>query len=169
MTNHIPLDSASGAGNHTMVQLLEQTNAQQTNAGEISVYTKDASDQTDQIFLRYQGNGQEFQFTNYQIYSIVPTALQTSYFTFLPGRVLLYFGTFIWTFGIPYQIINLIPPVALNIISVVSCSTGTTTGLSKPYVIIPKPTNQYYKTIQLKMGPLQATPPRIFYAIMANV
>jgi hypothetical protein len=93
-TNHVPLDAASNAGNHTIIELVEQALPQQTNVSELAVYTKDVSGQTDQIFLRYQGNGQEVQLTTYQIYSLGNFAQGQSnqYFTFLPGNLILIFG-----------------------------------------------------------------------------
>lgn len=123
--NHVPLDAASANGNHEYIQLLEQTESQITEQGEITVYTKDVPGQTDQVFMRYQGNGQEFQFTNYQIYKIpdfttpaIPGSLLTRYFTFLPGGLICYFG-FSTTFNRPRSGIHVLfkPPVAKNIIS----------------------------------------------------
>lgn len=96
-SNHIPLDAVSGAGNHNVIQLSEQNSQFQTNAGEISIYAKDVTQTTDQIFMRYQGNQQEFPFTNFQIYPIENimsgnTVVQTTFITFLPGNLLIYFG-----------------------------------------------------------------------------
>jgi hypothetical protein len=90
--NHVPLEATSNAGNHTIIQLLQQKSSQQTNVAEIAVYAKDVVGQTDQIFFKYQQNGQEFQFSNYQIYPITSTVTQISYFTFLPGGYIVYFG-----------------------------------------------------------------------------
>ena len=79
--NHVALDALANLGNHTIIQLLEQTGQFQTNTGEISVYSKLVPGETDQIFLRYQGNANEFALTNYQIYSLSTTPNQ--FFTFL--------------------------------------------------------------------------------------
>lgn len=87
--NHVALDSTD-FGNHTIIELFEQLNAIETNVNEISIYTKFVKDQTEQVFFRYPGNGTEFQFTNYQIY----TAKKNQFFTTLPGGFLCYFGSF---------------------------------------------------------------------------
>ena len=91
--NHVPLDDVSASGNHTYIELIEQAEKsfQQTGVGEISVYTKDVIGQTDQIFMRHQ-DGTEFQFSNYQIYPLMETPSQRGFFTFLPGKVICYFG-----------------------------------------------------------------------------
>lgn len=101
--NHVALDDATAAnrGNHTYIQLSEQepTAKFQTNVSEISMYCKDVEGTTDQLFLRYQGNQDEFKYTCYQIYRLQPISdtktgvTQTPYFSFLPGNILVYFGT----------------------------------------------------------------------------
>jgi hypothetical protein len=125
--NHISLNATSNAGNHTTIQLLEQENALQTDLSEISVYTKDVPGQTDQIFLRYQANGTEFQFTNYQIYAISPT----TFFTFLPGKIIVYFGSFT---QLPSNVLPLFPAIAKNIMAMSFCPIGLANGL-KPKVM----------------------------------
>src|ERR1044072_1962632 len=65
--NHVALDAVTSAGNHTNIELLQQNTSPQTNIGEISLYSKPVADQTNQLFLRYQGNAQEVQVTAYQI------------------------------------------------------------------------------------------------------
>lgn len=121
--NHIPLDAVSGAGNHTVIQLAEQEQSSQfqTNAGEISIYAKDVEGQTDQIFMRYQGNQKEFQVTNYQIYAIPPimngnTLVQSTYISFLPGNILVYFGEVNSS-----SVVKLIPAVCNNIVCALTC------------------------------------------------
>ncbi len=137
--NHEPLNSVL-KGNHTIVELLEQDAGFQTNTGEITVYTKD-TDSTDQIFLRYQGNEPDFQFSTYQIYSQKPIdtgfgGTQTRYFSFLPGRILLYFGEM--SGGAPPNAqVLLSPPIATEIITLNMCGN---TGLP-PTVTIQKETN----------------------------
>lgn len=137
--NHVALDGGATAGNHTKIELLEQPKGFQTNIGEISVYTKDVEGQTDQIFLKYE-NGQEFQFTNYQIYKPVDVAWKISYFTFLPGKILVYFGTFKPSkypptgFGDPA--ITLEPNIAKNIMSFNICSVGSTPNVTPSVSLI---------------------------------
>jgi hypothetical protein len=171
LKNHLPIDAASGAGNHTIIELLEQSNSKQTDVSEISVYTKDVestgiTDQTDQIFIRYQGNGQEFQYTNYQIYSIQPTPSQTSYFTFLPGRILIYFGTFQ---NLPNNILSLFPPVATNIISVSTCPSGSATLKARADPIEPSGGFITGLLMRIGLGFFNQPAPNSFYLIMANI
>lgn len=122
--NHIALDATTNAGNHTIVQLLQQPENSdfQTDAGEISVYTKNVEGQTDQIFLRYQGNQEEFQYTNYQIYEISSKSKQTFFFTFLPGKIIAYFGV-IKPKSNTFQL-ELKPRIAKNIIGANYCALG---------------------------------------------
>lgn len=129
-TNHVPLDDpiVANRGNHTYINLSEQINDPQTSIAEFSVYVKDVQGQTDQVFFTFPGNTPIVQFTNYQIYSVQSTAKQTTFFTFLPGGILIYFGTF----G-PFNdgpgggnTLFLNPPIAKNIVSVNLCHQGTT-------------------------------------------
>ena len=115
--DHVSLTESSNVGNHTVIHLLEQTNSPQTGLTEISVYSKDVEGQTDQTFIRYPGNGEEFQYTNYQIYSIEPTDTQISYFTFLPGGILVYFGQ-LTAKGSIQRLLLLQPSICKNVVSV---------------------------------------------------
>lgn len=170
--NHVALDAASNAGNHTIVQLLEQdiNNQFQTNVGEISVYTKNVPGQTDQIFLRFQGNQQEFQFTNFQIFKNPDEPNQTFFFTFLPGKILLYFGVIIpnaATFTL-----NLIPPIAKNIASVNFCPIGTGASpfyppIANPASTIPGFINQLILTSSFSVSSINVPP--CYYMVMANI
>lgn len=108
-------------GNHTYAQLLEQVNPQQTNVNQISIYTKDVSSQTDQLFLRYQGNGQEFQYTNYQIYRLPEQPSISQFFSFLPGGIIVYFGFYA---SLKNNDLPLQPAVCKNIITYSACRTG---------------------------------------------
>jgi len=131
--NHVPLTDPTVAnrGNHTYVEMAESTTDAQTSANEFSIFVKDVENQTDQVFFTYPGNTPVVQFTNYQIYSVTPTAQQTTYFTFLPGKLLVYFGKF-GPFnsgnvkGVFNNILKLNPPVAKNIVSINFCTQGTT-------------------------------------------
>jgi len=164
LANHVPLDATSGAGNHTIIEMLQQTTSFQTNVGEISIYSKDAPGQTDQLFLRYQGNGQEIQLTNYQIYPIQSSPAQTTFITFLPGRILLYFGT-IFSFGSSAHLV-LDPPIAKNIFTMNFCAGGSTPALI-PWSSVQAPnSNGFYTLINLNQ-----TAPGFgyFYIVGANI
>lgn len=87
LVNHRELNIPS-QGQHDVIQLLQQENGIQTNINELNIYSKKVEDQTTQLFLRSQGNGQEVQITNYQLYSL--NDLQ--FFTTLPGGFIVYFG-----------------------------------------------------------------------------
>jgi len=123
--NHVPINSVPNAGKHTIVQLFEQLSSPQTDSGEITVYTKNIEGQTDQVFIRFQGNGTEVQFTNYQIYSVD----DLNFFTFLPGGIILYFGSLPnpnapgnpTPLPVTEFIIDLVPPIAKVIASISFC------------------------------------------------
>lgn len=174
LRNHIPLDSVSNAGNHTIIELLQQENPVQTDINELSVYSKDVEGQTDQVFMRFQNNGTEFQFTNYQIY----TVNDNSFFTFIPGKVIVYFGTL--NPPRPGNFINgileLVPPVARNIFSVTANTriTATTTrNRYKPLVDLVASSDGIFRkvtfTTAFRIDP--DTPPLLplDYIIMANI
>lgn len=170
--NHVALDAISGAGNHSIVQLLEQTKAYQTGIGELTAYTKDAPDQTDQIFLRYQGNGQEIQYTNYQLYNL---GTGFNFFTFLPGRILVYFGLF--TSKGRSQDLILLPPVAKNIMTVNCCIGEKSTAPLPapkpdylPTIAIPAAENGFFKKITFNSTGLGNLTDRIvYYFVLANI
>jgi hypothetical protein len=172
--NHIPLDAATSAGNHTNIQLLEQatSNQLQTDTGEISVYCKNVAGQTDQIFLRYQGNQKEFQFSTYQIYALNPTNKGSGFFTFLPGNVILYFGLAILAVGgATSNVINLLPNIAKNIITINFCPVGSRPTLN-PFVElqVPNPVTKVISALFLKPNPgLTALPPQLYYMVLANI
>ena len=159
--NHVPLDAASGAGNHKVIQMLEQPIPLQTGVGEISLYSKDVSDQTDQLFMRYQGNGTEFQFTNYQIY----TLSENQWFTFLPGKLLIYFGV-VTIPGYPY-ILNLNPPVAKNIIGINFCAQ--TSPSQPPLATILAPQNGFITKISLQTPFGLVLSETMYYLVIANI
>lgn len=162
MVNHVPMN-ANGAGNHTIVELVEQPNPQQTGISDIAVYAKKVTGQTDQVFIRYAGNGQEIQYTNYQIYPVTPQSGQIPFFTFLPGGLILYFGSFT---SLTNQLLYLYPLVAKNIIGMSFCPVGP--AQNKPAVGISTAQDGFYQTI--KVGPSvsgTSTPP-CYYAVLAN-
>lgn len=95
--DHVPLNSVSGAGNHSFARLVEQETGPATGTSEIALFSKMVQTQTDQLFYRSIGNAQELQYSNFQIYPLNPikdgkTILQVPYFTFLPGGIIVYFG-----------------------------------------------------------------------------
>jgi hypothetical protein len=180
--NHVALDSSSNAGNHTIIQLKEQdANAPfQTDVGEISIYCKPVENQGDQVFLRYQGNQNEFQLSAYQIFAppVIDndSIVQTPFFTYLPGRVLLYFGTIECTLSNAATPLRLRPPIATNIISVNLSVEGTITNQRNlpPWVTIsPKNGNGFYETINLFKDSSLFPGPSIeltyFYMVLANI
>jgi hypothetical protein len=172
--NHVPMPTAlspqANAGEHTIIQLIEQLKPFQTNAQQISVYCKDSldavgnRDQTDQMFLRYQSNGTEVQMTNYQIYTIEPGNGQTSFFTFLPGKILIYFGSFT---TLPNGILTLTPPVAKNIMGMTICPNGATNF--KPNVSLIKSPEDFITGIVMKNSVLGGFQSNCFYCILANI
>jgi len=119
--NHVPLTAASNAGNHNVVQLVEQPVGLTTLVSEVSLYAKDVVNQADQLYYRYQGNGTEIQYSTYQIYPLptIPasgTVVQAQYFSWLPGNIIIYFGFFIPN-SVPFNVF-LNPSVCKTIISV---------------------------------------------------
>lgn len=169
MQNHIPLDNISDLGNHTIIQLIEQGNSQQTSVSEIAIYAKNVEGQTDQVFFRQQGNGQEMQLTNYQIYSLTPPTGQTQFFTFLPGGIIVYFGSFPGIIG-KTVVVNLTPLIAKNIITVTCCSLYTSTIpfiFPKPCITFEKNQDQIISVVNFNSSGnnfVQAS----WYLIMAN-
>ena len=147
-------------GNHTYAQLLEQINPQQTDVSQISIYTRKVDSQTDQIFFRYPGNQTEFQFTNYQIYSINPINdkdnVITSYFTFLPGGIIVYFGFFTKLKG---NILPIMPAISKNIIAYSSCTTGSTPSFKSPIVIINNDDDYAVQIALVNVAPGKNPPP----------
>lgn len=140
--NHVALDAASNAGNHNTIELPGQISQQQTNSGEISVYSRKVEDQTEQLFMRYQGNQTEFQVSTYQIYSIPDlksgaTTIQTTNLTFLPGNLLVYFG---WVKN-PLFKLSLYPFVAKNVVSAIFC--GKDAAVQTPNVTLELSGNIY--------------------------
>ena len=169
--NHIPLDAGSTAGNHTIVQLTEQTSQFQTNVGEINVYAKNIPGFSDQIFLRYQGNQDEFAYTCFQIYSIESTPNQTFFFTFLPGRVLLYFGTVIPNSPTFSLILN--PPIGRNIICANFCPIAANGSIAfyPPIADAGSTIPGFFTQMNLSASFLQPSVniPPCYYIVMANI
>ncbi len=139
LKNHVSLIGGATAGNHNVIQLLETLSSFQTDFGEFSISTQNVEGQTNQLFMRYQGNGEDFQYTNYQIYKPIDYPWRISYFTFLPGKLLVYFGTFIPSkypagFGDPAIVLE--PFVSKNIFSFNMSPIGTTTTVNPQITLI---------------------------------
>jgi len=168
--NHVPLEAASSAGNHTIIQLLEQQSSQQTGVSEFSIYSKAvqyADQETDQIFMRFQGNGTEFQFTNYQIY---PLSQVDTYFTFLPGKIICFFGIFDYATapngallpgGIQLKRLNLLPAISRNIMSVNFTNIANPGGATPSFDLIMQ--NQFIIALQPR------SIRNLYYMVLANV
>jgi hypothetical protein len=167
--NHIPLDAVSNAGNHSILQLFQQESSPQTDISEISIYTKNIDGQTDQVFLRYQGNGQEIQLTNYQIYSIEDTPTQTTFITFLPGKILLYFGTI--NLNAATGNLDLVPMISKNVVGMSFCPIGTLNKFKPTVQILKDSTRQFVKSLFLFTSYQSQNPiiPPCYYIVMANI
>ena len=148
--NHIALDAVSGAGNHTVIQLTETpvTTNFQTNMNEVSLYAREVQGQTDQLFMRFEGNQPEFQFSNQQPTITHSPFVNTTFITFLPGNLVVFFGTVGAVGSISFN-----PYPLSNVVSATFCAEGTTprntpfTNLIKTgdkYTSINIPGNYYY-------------------------
>lgn len=168
--NHVSLDAASGAGNHTVVELLEQGSSLQTDVDEVAIYTKAVDGQGDQAFFRFQGNGTEFQLSAYQIYTLSQTQTPNSYFTFLPGNLLIYFGLTPAGTGITITM-DLIPPVQKNIMTVSAVPSGANTSVLnyKPSVSFEKNVHGFYSKINFVYNGRTVPAPPTFYVVIANL
>ena len=147
--NHIGLDQIN-SGNHTIVQMLAQSKDLQTGPSEMNIYAKNVSygeDETTQLFLRYPGNGDSIQLTAYQIYSVATVGTQVSYFTFLPGNLIVYFGSFT---SLPGNKLTLTPPVCKKVFSVSFCQITSNPIFPKPFVEILQPGEGFVQGILVK-------------------
>lgn len=127
LRNHVALDGGTTAGMHTIVELLNNGEGFQTDAGELSLNAIPVEGQTGQLFMRYQGNTQDVQYTNYQIY--YQGAIQNGqfgYFTTLPGGVIVYFGGVNFTATNAGGTLYLAPFITKELLSVNFCASGTT-------------------------------------------
>lgn len=124
--NHVPFDGGATAGNHTFIELLNNPTGFETSAGEISLNATPVENQAGQLFVRTQGNKQDIQYTNYQIYD--QGAIQNGqfgYFTTLPGGLIVYFGAV--DPGTTKSKIDLNPFITKQILSVNLCAYITPT------------------------------------------
>lgn len=152
--NHTSLIDPTNPGNHEVIQLTELSSPETTDSQEIAIYSKNVEGQTDQLFMRYKNNGKEFQLTEYQIYSIVPTDKQEAYFTFLPGKIIVYFGRLFSrnTNSFP---LDINPPISKNISGFNLCPIGDIVGanVQQPNVILQFPVNGFFTQIVLSTAP----------------
>ncbi len=161
--NHVSLKDASLSGNHVLIQLVEQAKDSkvQTNTSEFAIFSKEVEDQTDQVFFQYQGNAIPFQFTNYQIYNVQDildgkTIVQTTFFTFLPGNLICYFGSVLTNKNGDKSSTKIIltPPTCKNVVSVnityisssVQIATATSISLTKGDEFIETVNVNYFKS-----------------------
>lgn len=168
LANHVGLDETT-PGNHTYVQMLPYSGDAQTGATELSIYPKEVEGQTTQLFLREAGNGDPIQLTAYQIYGVPETDSQISYFTFLPGNIIVYFGSF---GTLPDYKLILTPPVCKKVITVSFCQKTSSTIVPKPFVEIIQPTSGFIDSLLVKRSlvgtPEQIAAPPSFYIVVGN-
>jgi len=119
--NHVALDAVSGAGNHKVIDLSQQNKNIQTSNNELSMYSRDVTGQTNQLFMRFENNQPEFQFSNQQPTFTHSPGVNTTFITFLPGNLVVFFGTV----G-PTGSLSLEPYPLSNICSATFCAVGTT-------------------------------------------
>lgn len=164
-TNHAALDvGAPNEGDHTIVEMLRQNGSFQTDVGELSVYAKSVEGQTDQLFLRYQGNGTEVQITNYQIYGPVQLSGQSIYMTFLPGKLLVLFGAF-YPPNLPDgKSIQLSPYIMKNIMAINVCGSDFVGRVLPTYKVI-----QNLPGINTSVQFFQLSPIGYFYLCVGNI
>ncbi len=167
--NHVPLNETN-VGNHTLAQMLPQPKDLQTGASSLNIYAKEVEGQTTQLFLRYAGNGDPIQLTAYQIYSVPSTNGQISYFTYLPGNLIVYFGSFTVLAG---NKLVLTPPICKKVVSVSFCQLTTSTLFPKPFVQLLQPQEGFVEGMLVKAGQFgsdqqQATKPS-YYIVVGNI
>lgn len=161
--NHVALDDATNPGNHTHIDLVEQSVSLSTSSQELAIYSKKVANQTDQVFMRYQNNGKEFQITNYQIYSILANDKQESYFSFLPGGIIVYFGK-AKSNGTTTFNITLDPAICRNIMGVNLGGIGSIKA--QPNVSLLASFNGPFHTVVLKSALAMVDQ---FYIIYGNI
>jgi hypothetical protein len=163
--NHSALDAgAPTEGNHSIVEMLHQNGSFQTDVSELSVYAKTSEGQTDQLFLRYQGNGTEVQITNYQIYGPVQLPGQSIYMTFLPGKLLVLFGAFFPPNLPDGKTIQLSPFIMKNIMALNVCGSDFVGRLLPTYKVI-----QNLPGINTSIQFFQLSPIGYFYLCVGNI
>lgn len=163
--NHAALDAgAPNEGDHTVVELLQQSKDRQTSLGEISVYSKNVEGQTDQLFLKYQNDQVEVQITNYQIYGPVQLQGQSIYMTFLPGKLLVLFGAFFPPNLPDGRSIQLSPYIMKNIMALNVCGSDFVGRVLPTYKVI-----QNLPGINTSVQFFQLSPIGYFYLCVGNI
>lgn len=132
--DHVSLTAASNAGNHNIARMSPQAFPLTTNISEVSLYGKPRHLQTTELFFRQEGNQLEYQYSNYQIYRppLVFSGgqlVQVPFFSFLPGNLIVYFGS-LNPFGAEEFPIILNPVICNNILGVQTCNTSL--DITKP-------------------------------------
>ncbi len=125
--DHVAISNPSTditTGLHTNCKFIPYlvTTPPSTQFDEMSIHSHPIPNQTDQFFLRYASNGPDIQFSQYTIVNLAPimrgaVTLQIPYYTFLPGGIVVYFGTVFGNSAGNNQII-LNPQICNNILSV---------------------------------------------------
>lgn len=164
--NHVALDDPTTAirGNHTVVEMpAQKNNVPQTGATEYALYSKIVTDQTTQAYLTFPSNTPVIQYTNYQLYELNDPG---TYFTFLPGGLIVYFGSFTPTLRGSNFTFKLNPPVAKNVIAMEFCTKGTTPERT-PSAVIEAAQDGFIKSITLGYAFQQPVLP-ISYVVVAN-
>lgn len=148
--NHVALNDPTNLGNHNVIQLIELSKGESTQSQEIAIYSKKVNGQTDQLFMRYPNNGKEFQLTEYQIYSIPKTNKQEAYFTFLPGKIIVYFGK-VFSKNTNTFDIEINPPITKNISGVnIGCSADAIGfNIPQPNVSLIAYSDGLFRTLRL--------------------
>lgn len=164
--NHIALDNATSSirGNHTVIEMPDiKNNVPQTSSIEYALYSKIVPEQTAQLYLTFPANTPVVQWTNYQIYELKEP---DTYFTFLPGGILVYFGSFTPTSKPFNATFYLNPPIAKNVISIQICTKGTNPQAT-PSAVMNADQDGIIKSITLGYTFQQLQLP-ISYIVMAN-
>ena len=163
--NHVPLDGATIGGNHTVIELLNSPVGFETSAGEISLYAKPVEKQTGQLFMRYQGNTQDVQYTNYQIYTPnSPQPGQIGFFTTLPGGLIVYFGSIVFSANKDNYLL-LDPSITKELFTVNFCTFGLTPSQA-PTFTVPTSINGIITKIQAQ--PLTFSPGFLYYYLIVG-
>ena len=163
--NHIALNDPTNPGNHSVIQLIEQSAKRTTQGQEIAIYSKKVENQTDQLFMRYPLNGKEFQLSQYQIYPLIATATQIGFFTYLPGGIIVYFGRVNPTSNeFP---INLDPAVCNNIMGINLCPIGPINPNSYQSNVSLVKVGSVYTSVTLTSNP--AIPLNQYYIVFGNI
>lgn len=170
--NHVAMNEAN-VGNHTVVQMLPQPKDLQTGASELNIYSKVVEGQTTELFLRYAGNGDPIQLTAYQIYRVPTIATQVSYFTFLPGNIVFYFGSFD---SLPDNFLVLTPPVCRKVIGLTITQKNRANLFPKPFVEIIQPEEGFVSSIRIRSAQIFpglpesfADPGPSYYMVVGNL